>query len=175
MSNLRKNWSNKRANEESKQKLMKLMQNGLFIDEIWAKIVVGTSSSVKIQFWPLDHKLRAIWPLDLFITVEIQFCPSDQHECDLGCQITLERGPIFRKKIAKKSAINWRHRHFNGKSPIYHVSPISPIFWLFFAKFQSSDLSSRNVVLPASDTQYIGDILPIFCYIFLLAQNPMKE
>ena len=44
MSDLGKNWSNKRANEESKQKWMKLMQNWLFIDEIWAKIAVGTLS-----------------------------------------------------------------------------------------------------------------------------------
>ena len=97
----------------------------------------------------MDHKLGAIWSLDPFITVEIQFWPSNQHGRDLGRQIMLERGPIFRKQspknrqyISNKSTINWRHRQFFIKiADLSCFDNISPIFWQFFAEKRPSNLS----------------------------------
>ena len=83
--------------------------------------------------------MGAIWPLDLFITVEIQFWLSNQHGRDPGRQITLERGPIFRKQSQKNRpyiSINRRLigviGNFSLKSPIYRVSTI---YRRFFGNF----------------------------------------
>ena len=108
--------------------------------------------------------------MDLFITVEIQLWSSDQHGRDLGRQITLERGAIYLQKIGDISLKNQLLIDITGdfplKSPIYRR--YITIFLGFFAKYPSSDFSSRNVVSPTPDTRYIGDISSIFHDIFLL-------
>ena len=48
------------------------------------------------------------------------------------------------------------------------ITDISSIFWQFLWKYLLSNFSSRNIVSTPPDTQYIGDIPPIYPNIFLL-------
>ena len=84
--------------------------------------------------------MEAIWPLDLFVNVEIQIWALDQHGRDLGRQITLEReGRFFaknRQKIGDISPINRRHMGFLGNLLIrLSIYPVSPIYRQYIADF----------------------------------------
>ena len=88
--------------------------------------------------------MEAIWPLDLFVNVGIQIWALDQHGCDLGRQITLERGGRF---FAKNSQKNRRYiadflAIFCKKSPGRLISSMCrfatrrhAIYWRYFADF----------------------------------------
>ena len=158
---------------ESK-KWMKLMQNELFIDEIWAKIVVGTLSyrwnsilavgsqiGSNLAVGSLYNRWNRIWVVG---STRAWFGSSDHagERSDIS--------PKNRQYIAEKSTINWRHRRFSIKIvDLSCFANISVIYCRFFVKYPSFDFFSWNVVSPTPDTRYIDDISPIFCHIFLLA------
>ena len=138
------------------------MKFGIFIEEIWAKIVVGTLISIENQFWPLDKKLGAIWLLDCHITIGITSRSSDQHGSDLGRQITLHEGgeispknqwfisyisPIYRRYIVDILPLEVIFKkNLRYISPNRYIAHISLIFWRYLRKYLPSDFSSRNIV-----------------------------
>ena len=147
------------------------MQNGLFIDEIWAKIAVGTLSYrwnlilvVGSQFRS-NLTVRSLyyrWDSNLAVETTRAWSGLSDH---IG-----ERGAIFRKKwpknrwyIADKSAIYWLLRQFFLKiGDLSRIADILPIFWWFFAKYRPFDISPRKIVSLAFDTRYIADISRFF-------------
>ena len=132
---------------------MKLMQNGLFIDEIWAKIAVGTLSYcwnlilvVGSQFGSnlAIGTLYYHWDSNLAVgSTQTWYGPSDH----VGERVD------FSQKMAKKSVINWHPRRF-----IVNRRYIADFLTIFFVKNRPSDISPRNVVSLGSDTRYIADI-----------------
>ena len=146
---------------------MKLMQNGPFIDEIWAKIAIGTLSYrwnlilvVGSQFGSnlADGSLYYRWDSNLAVRSTWAWSGPSYHAG--------ERGLIFRKKwpknrqyIADKSAIYWLPRRFFLKiAYLSLIANISAIYCWFFTKNHHSDISPRNIMSLASDTRYIADI-----------------
>ena len=99
------------------------------IDEIWAiyRRNLGQNSRwninlpLKINFGRWIKKLGAIWPLDRHITIGITSRPSDQHERDLGRQITLHEGGEISPKNQRYITDILPHRLFFKK-----ISNISP-------------------------------------------------
>ena len=123
---------------------MKLIQNGLFIDEIWAKIVVGTliyhwnsilavGSQIgsNLAIGSLYNHWNRIWVVG---STRAWSGPSDHAR---------ERSNISLKKLA----INWSHKRFSIKI---------------------ADLSQFTY------RRYIADFLAIFCEISLLRFFFMK-
>ena len=149
MSNLRKNWNTKRANEESMQKWMKLMQNGLFIDEIWAKIAIGT----------LSYRWNSILAVGSQIESNLVVGSLYYH---------------WNSILVVRSTRAWYgpSNHVGERIDIsQNIGNLSSIFWRFFTKNRPFDLSSWNVMSLASNMRYINDISPIFRDIFLLADD----
>ena len=158
---------------------MKLMQNGVFIDEIWVKIAVGTLSycwnsilavgsqiGSNLAVGSLYNRWNRIWTVG---STRAWFGPSNhaRERSDIS--------PKNRRYIAEKSAINWHHGDFPLKSLIYRVSPIYCWFFGdFFAKYPSSNFFFHEMSCrPLS----IHDISAIYrryfaTFSFLLASNP---
>ena len=112
------------------------MQNGVFIDEIWVKIAVGTLSycwnsilavgsqiGSNLAVGSLYNRWNRIWTVG---STRAWFGPSNhaRERSDIS--------PKNRRYIAEKSAINWHHGDFPLKSLIYRVSPI---YCRFFGDF----------------------------------------
>ena len=150
---------------------MKLMQNGPFIDEIWAKIAIGTLSYrwnlilvVGSQFGSnlADGSLYYHWDSNLAVRSTRAWSGPSDHAG--------KRGLIFRKKwpknrqyITDKSTIYWLPRLFFLKiTDLSLIANISAIYCWFFTKNHHSDISPRNIMSLASDTRYIADILRHF-------------
>ena len=95
---------------------MKLMQNRLFIDEIWGKIAVGTLG----YRWNLILAVKSQIGSNLAIgSLYYRWNSNLAVGRDLGRQITLERGPIFRKKSTIYRRLIGVSDDFSLKSPIY--------------------------------------------------------
>ena len=90
---------------------MKLMQNGLFIDKIWAKIAVGT----------LSYRWNSILVVG---STRAWTGPSDH----IGERSDIS--PKNRRYITEKSTINWHHRWFSIK-----IADLSTIYHHFFGIF----------------------------------------
>ena len=126
------------------------MQNELFIDEIWAKIAVGTLSYcwnlilvVGSQFGSnlAIGSLYYHWDSNLAVrSTQTWYGPSDH----VGERVD------FSQKMAKKSAINWRPRRFIvnrryiadflaifcEKSALRHISSKCCVAWLRYAIYR---------------------------------------
>ena len=133
------------------------------IDEIWTiyKRNLGQNSrwninlSLKINFGSWIRKLGAIWPLDRYITIGITSRSSNQHERDLGRQITLHEG----EEISSKN-----QRYISDILAIF--TEISPLRFFF-----------TNIVSIPPDTRYIGDIFRYFspCSYYTHLKNNNKK
>ena len=122
---------------------MKLMQNGLFIDEIWAKIVVGTLSyrwnlilAVGSQFGSnlAVGSLYYHWDSNLAVrSTRVWSGPSDHAR---------ERGPIFRKKSPKNRRLIGFPSDISLKSPLYQRY-IADFLAIFCEKSPLQHISSK--------------------------------
>ena len=117
------------------------MQNGLFIDEIWAKIVVGT----------LSYRWNSILVVG---STRAWTGPSDH----IG-----ERTDISQKKSPKNRRLIGVTSDFNEKSPIYRVSLI---YLQFIADFLRK--IGPPIYLHEMSCRFppIRDILTIYCRYF---------
>ena len=127
---------------------MKLMQNGLFIDEIWAKIAVGTLS----------------YRWNLILAIESQI------ESNMAVGSLYYRWNSImvvgstRAWSGPSNHVAWRKGNITKKSAIYlrYITDISPIYHRYFAT-RGDFFKISPIYLPEPIyRRYIADILAIF-------------
>ena len=160
------------------------MEKWQFIEEIWAKIAVGTpiyrwnsnlavgsQSGTNLAVGSHYYRWNRIWAIG---STRGTSKPSDR------AGERSEKSAKNRRFIAEISPIYRRFPAATGdlmkKSPIYRDSAIYRRFiadlLAIFGEISSFDFSPPYAVSPPSDTRYIGDISPIFRDFFLHGYNP---
>ena len=147
------------------------MKFRLFIEEIWAKIVVGTliyhwksilavgskSGSNLAVGLPYYHWSRRI---NTDVIWAVRSCCMKEGKYH---QKITDISPIYHRYITDISPIFCHQRRFFQK--ISNISPrtdILPIFWRYLRKYLLSDFSPWNIVSTPPDTRYIGYISRYF-------------